>query len=122
MALLGFKKRFADKIRNGSKRQTIRALRKYPIRNGETLYLYTGLRTKYTEKLREVICKGVHSITIVFNSAFNKILVDGVEMNSLDALNDFAKRDGFRDWFDMREFWRENHPGKYYFKGILIKW
>ncbi len=44
MALLGFKKRFADKVRTGRKRQTIRAFRKYPIVPGETLYLYTALR------------------------------------------------------------------------------
>lgn len=122
MAAFSFKKRFVDQVRNGSKRQTIRALRKYPVRIGETLHLFYAQRTKYCEKLRQEICTGVHAVTIVFNSRNNKVIVDRREISELKALNAFAKQDGFSNWFDMRDFWIENHPGKSYFKGILIKW
>lgn len=46
MALLNFKKRFAPLVESGTKTHTIRAWRKHPIREGEMLHLYTGLRQK----------------------------------------------------------------------------
>jgi len=128
MALLGFKKRFAEPVRSGRKRQTIRAFRKYPISPGETLYLYTALRTKYAEKLKEVRCKQVGLITIFINSG-EIITKDGV-YNTKSELNAFAKRDGFKDWEDMKAFWIAEHGVKKgkrkvilrKFTGILIKW
>lgn len=137
MAILSFKKRFAGNVRNGRKRQTIRGFRKYPIRPGETLYLYTALRTKYAKKLREVTCESVHNIFILFNG--KKIFVfeqsdtgfrHPAIYNSDAALDAFAKADGFKDFEDMRAFWIAEHGVKKGnrkvilrpFKGTLIKW
>jgi hypothetical protein len=152
MAILSFKKRFAGKVRNGRKRQTIRAFRKYPIKPGETLYLYTALRTIYATKLREVVCKTVSVITIYFNTP--RIVIDHGKQNAelvdvptgevisqfsiergqvivyKNELNAFAVRDGFKDFEDMRAFWIAEHgvkKGKRKvilrpFKGILITW
>ena len=61
MPLLGFKKQFAPLVEEGQKRQTIRAKRR-DGRNphaGETLFLYTGLRTKSCRKLGISGCKSV---------------------------------------------------------------
>jgi len=55
MPLLGFTK-FKPKLKDGSKRTTIRRPRKNPIEVGDTLYLYWKLRTKDCEKLGEGIC------------------------------------------------------------------
>lgn len=129
MAILSFKKRFAGKVRNGRKRQTIRGFRKYPIKAGETLYLYTALRTKYAKKLRVVTCKSTQNIFIWFNA--RRVFISGDAVLVSDAaLNAFAKADGFNDFEDMRAFWIAEHgvkKGKRKvilrpFKGTLIKW
>ena len=39
----------------------------------------------------------------------------------LAELDAFARRDGFEDWPEMREFWRENHKAEV-FSGVLIRW
>lgn len=136
MAILSFKKRFAGKVRNGRKRQTIRAIRKYPIVPGETLYLYTALRTKWTEKLREVKCKSVQAITIYINSGLIDVFETAFDhttrttYTTIENLNGFAKADGFKDWEDMKAFWIAEHGVKkgkrkailQPFEGILIKW
>lgn len=144
MAILGFKKQFAGKVRNGRKRQTIRAFRKYPIKQGETLYLYTALRTKNAEKLREVKCKSVHAIEIWFNRGlilytdtdtyYSDILKKHVLIkrgfSGIKTLNAFARCDGFKNWDDMKAFWIAEHGVKkanrklilLKFEGILIKW
>lgn len=128
MAILGFKKRFAGKVRNGRKKQTIRAFRKYPIKPGETLYLYTALRTKWAEKLRVVTCKSVELIHIYFNQGI--IILPEQTIDTKQELNAFAKADGFKDWDDMKAFWFAEHGVKKgkrktilrKFEGTLTKW
>jgi hypothetical protein len=46
MPSLNFQTQFVRLIESGKKRQTIRPLRKNPIKVGDKLYLFTGLRTK----------------------------------------------------------------------------
>lgn len=121
MALINFQKQFADDVRSGKKRQTIRAPRKYPIKAGETLYLYTGLRTKNTEKLVEVECKSVDEIYIS-RAGLATIKNDGevVSLPYVEFQEDFAKADGFDSWKDMRKWFSDTHGLP--FTGILIKW
>lgn len=42
MPSLSFKKRFVGKIKNGSKRQTIRTPRKYPIEPGDITTMFAA--------------------------------------------------------------------------------
>jgi len=116
MALINFQKRFADDVEAGIKRQTIRAPRKRPIKVGEILYLYTGVRTKQAHKLKEVICKSVENITIWDY----EILIGGVSLYSIDHLHNFAISDGFEDYHDMMKWFRKTHSLP--FNGQLIKW
>lgn len=51
MPLFGFKKQFVPYVENGTKRQTIRAFRKYPVLPGSKAHLYYALRTKQARKL-----------------------------------------------------------------------
>ena len=143
MPAYSFKKRFAGSVRNGRKRQTIRKPRKYPTKPGDTLYLYTALRTKWAKKLREVTCKSVHRIYIFFNKPYIHIspcwnpnpdgkivLVKGAIISDMYKLNEFARADGFKNWEDMKAFWIAEYGVKKgnrkvilrKFEGELIKW
>jgi len=46
MPLFTFQERFVQFVREGSKRQTIRNFRKYPVRAGQFMHPYTGPRFK----------------------------------------------------------------------------
>ena len=70
------------------KTQTCRKPRKIPIKPGDKLYLYWKLRTKYCWKIGEATCYSVRHIT------YKEFAYDG----------DFAKRDGFRDSAELREW------------------
>jgi hypothetical protein len=123
MAILNFKKRFAPKVKSGKKRQTIRAFRKYPIKVDERLYLYTGLRTKSTQKLREVTCISVEHIEIRFYARrLPVVIISNCAIWEPNGLNEFAKADGFQDWLDFQNFWFQEHGPLKVFKGTLIKW
>ncbi len=51
MPSLNFEKQFVPLIESGQKRQTIRVERKNPIKVGDKLYLFSGLRTKYCYRI-----------------------------------------------------------------------
>lgn len=62
MPSLNFMERFAGAVERGEKRQTIRRVRKTPIKVGDTLQLYTGQRTKACRKLGLGRCTRVRAI------------------------------------------------------------
>ncbi|MFZ2809435.1 MAG: hypothetical protein WAZ60_23875 [Desulfosalsimonadaceae bacterium] len=119
---MGFKKRFAPMVESGTKRQTIRAKRKdgHNPHPGQTLYLYTGLRTKSCRKLGTAPCKSVEEITVDCYG----INVSGIWLTWMER-ESMAKADGFENFQEMREFFsREHHVDlvKDGFSGLLIKW
>ena len=117
MPAYNFKPEFADKIRYGTKRLTIRKKRKRGNPNpGDVLYLYTGMRTKSCTKLLEAKCTKVNNILI---SDDYDIYLDEIELNFFDAWK-LALRDGFKVQEDFFLFFK-NHYGLP-FKGLLIKW
>ena len=109
MALLGFTV-YKEKILDGSKRQTIRKLRKHPILVGDKLYLYWKLRTKDCEKLGEAVCK--ETFTILFKMYGLTIIKCGYGlgqfMNGEDAC-DLTRRDGFESLQEMFDWLKTNH-------------
>ena len=118
MPALNFKKEFAEKVRLGEKRQTIRAFRKSggDPRPGQKLYHYTGQRTKKCKKLGEEVCESIGQIIIRDNSP---IIIDG-KLLSLSEEVALAKKDGFDSLDDFVSFFRKAHGLP--FKGLLIKW
>jgi len=116
MPAYNFQEQFAEDIEVGRKRQTIRRKRKRPTRPGDTLYLYTGLRTKRCRKLREAVCKSVVGITI--SPAF-VVTLGGLRLYWSDATR-LAQDDGFNNLVDFCRFF-ERHYGLP-FGGELIKW
>jgi hypothetical protein len=125
MPLLNFKKQFVPAIRSGSKRHTIRADRKVPIKPGDKLYLYCGARTKGCFKIlpAPVTCSMVQSIAITNYFMVGAtgwvpiIFVDGAQL-APDECNQLAYADGFSDFADMMKFW----AGRFPFQGQIIHW
>ena len=116
MALINFQKQFVPDVESGKKKQTIRAPRKHPIRKGDALYLYTGLRTRYAKKLKEVKCTGIEDVVIGKREYKTG---KGVWSGYLD-LDYFAQKDGFKSWQEMIKWFEKTHTLP--FKGWLIKW
>ncbi len=115
MPAINFSPQFADAVEAGAKRQTIRKVRKNPIEYGDTLYLYTGQRTKSCRKLGEWECSNTRKIVIHKSSVW----LDGVLLNLRDTfvLVDDDGFDNMTDFFD----WFVDHYGPH-FEGVLISW
>ena len=119
MPALNFQKQFADAVESGEKCQTIRAFRKdgRDPKPGQTLYLYTGMRTKVCRKLREVEC----SISSPIRICEDGITFEGHTVPWLSgAASSVAKADGFVAAHLMREWFEKTHGLP--FEGLLIRW
>jgi hypothetical protein len=107
---------FIDKILSGEKSQTIRRKRKYPIKKGDKLYLYTRMMYKDCRKLGEVVCSKVQPIKFLYEDLFG----DGTELwlyiysANADLENDLpwphewkntlAKDDGFESIKEFNDY------------------
>ena len=123
MPALNFKKRFAPDVAFCRKRQTIRAKRKdgRNPRPGDTLYLFTGLRTKYCQRLGTAICKSAEDILIYPNGQI-ALIKSGRSVKYLNAKekDKLAVDDGFHDFADFMSFFHKEHDLPLW--GLLIKW
>ena len=96
---------FADKVEAGLKTQTIRPERKRPIKVGDRLFLFEGLRTKTCRRLGTGICSEVTDLRISWTAQ----IFDG-----------FARDDGFRNSAELVEWFEQKYGLP--FCGVLIKW
>jgi hypothetical protein len=132
MPLLNFKARFADDVESGRKRQTIRARRKdgRDPKVGDTLYLYTGCRTRQARKLGEGIClvaepldiRRLHLAWLTSNPGEEwpgTVHRNGMSLNLRQVL-DIARRDGFESVDAFVKFFEETHGLP--FEGFMIRW
>lgn len=107
---------FKDKILDGSKRQTIRGIRKHPIKEGETLYLWWKQQSAaQCEKLGEAKCIKIAPIKLTKDGVFSPDI--SIRYYHIDL---FAQDDGFNDYVEMAEYF-DKHYGLP-FEGVLIKW
>lgn len=120
LMLLGFKRRFAPFVVDGSKTHTIRATRKNLPKVGEMCHCYVDPRQKTMRLLGRWPCVKVQQISI---SIYGLVIIDGESLD-VDESNVLAWRDGFRsrqpdEAFDeMMEFWQGRLP----FRGHVIHW
>lgn len=127
MPALNFKAQFADQVKNGEKRQTIRARgKRRPPRVGEPLMLYTGMRTQYCRKLLDTVCASAEPISMsIWSKTVQMPRMMGIgepmwaflsddEIKALASADGFATTDAFFAWF------AENHGDT--FSGYVIKW
>src|ERR1700677_4941422 len=96
MPLLNFQPQFVDPIRAKRKMHTIRADRKIPIKVGDKLYLYSGLRHKGAFRILDqpVRCTRVQGIEIKEIGTVKFVFVDG-ETLMPEECETLAKADGF---------------------------
>lgn len=123
MPAYNFKAQFAKMVESGKKTQTIRKVRKYPTKPGQTIYLYAGMRTKRCRKLGEGEIISVEKIEITNLSYFK--FGEYPDIQWFDAKEDdaglmLAKADGFEDWESFVEFFKIRYGLP--FQGELIKW
>jgi hypothetical protein len=117
MPAYNFKKAFSDDVEKGIKRQTIRKRRKRPTKVGETLYLYTGMRTKGCRKLGEHECKAVRDFEI---RKVGEVYVDG-RLLTLKEVGGLAVKDGFTHQSEFYEFFQD-HYGLPFGDAVIIEW
>lgn len=122
MGLYGFKERFVPFILSGEKTHTIRAIRVHPDRPGNTLHLYTGLRTKKAKLLMRVECVKIEEIVIdrfglIPDRGRTVIRIDDLDLD-LSEMKALAQRDGFPNLGEMMKFWQGRLP----FRGNIIHW
>ena len=128
--LLGFMKQFGPKIVDGTKVLTNRVKRKdgkVPAYPGDTLYMYTGLRTpqckRIFEKGKEKVCAGVWEIKFIswgrdcvgVESGFLKDIL-GCKTNYVDCwknkpgvLEKLAIMDGWNNFNEMADYFKPHY-------------
>lgn len=136
MADYSFKPRFILPIELGTKQQTIRRYRprwaaalvvddrlKGHAKVGGPVGLKTGSRFK-PRFIGHAVAQLVDHVRLDFRLdkrwLFGHMGWDTAE--KVGDLDRFAVLDGFADWADMREFWREEHDGAVEFAGARIFW
>lgn len=118
MGIYNFQKRFVPFIESGAKTHTIRSIRRHPDKLGNTVHLYTGLRTKKAKLLMRARCVKIESIKIHFTpDTIFHVSIDGEELNHTEK-EALARRDGFHDFIEMMCFW----DGRLPFVGHVIHW
>lgn len=112
---------FKDKILSGEKRQTIRKVRKNPIKVGDRLQLYWYQRSANNELLFDTVCTDIVPVRIEENqvSYFVKCSKNVLE-KLIKNLDKFAIADGFDNWNHMRNWFQKEHGLP--FEGVLIEW
>jgi len=127
MVAYSFQPRFVDPIRTLAKRQTMRNWRRRHARPGETVQLYTGLRTQRCRLIGTATCTRVSVVAldfvenvIVFVENVGVVGVSYIDMT--DALDWFARADGFADWDDLRGWFADTHDAVEKWSGVLIEW
>lgn len=104
-----------DKILSGEKKQTIRRERKRPIKPGDALQLYQGLRTKNCKLIGVAVCTQIQKIKI---DRF-KVTVNETSL-TLNEMDELAKKDGFTCYGNLLNFFSYLHGLP--FEGVIIHW
>lgn len=115
--ILGFKKQFVDKIKQGTKIHSIREDKNRRWRKGMKIHFATGVRTKSYNQFWESWCRGCQDIWI--NPYERKVYIDlglGPLLLSEKKTTQLIKNDGFDN---ENEFWEWfSKP----FVGRIIHW
>jgi hypothetical protein len=120
--MIRFQERFVDAIMRGAKRQTIRKLRKSPIRPGDNLILSTWTGQPYRSKVKrllETACVSVDNIVIGLGNFGDEIEVEGKKIETIQRAA-LARADGFSNTTEMLGWFKVFHGLP--FHGVIISW
>jgi hypothetical protein len=120
MVAYNFQQRFAEKIVAGTKTQTMRNPRKRHARPGDTLQLFTGLRTFRCRLIGTAVCTRVSPVVLDFIEG--EAVIGGSRFDTTDALDNFARTDGFADWSDLCGWFEGAYGAVAKWSGLLIEW
>lgn len=127
MRNVNFLPRFAEAVKTGAKRQTIRKRGKQkPPEVGDALMLYTGLRTLNSRALRTATVTSVECITISCATRYVAIARPAASgVLAFSPLNEeeveqLARDDGFYNADEFFRFFQEVHGGG--LAGYVLKW
>ena len=112
----------APAILDGSKPHTVRSNgKRVHAKAGDTLQLYTGMRTKDCRLLKTVQCIGSWQVHLPCSKAHGPLVwsINGHSMGT-ETMWEFAINDGFADVFHMTEWLLKTHGED--FTGTLIAW
>ncbi len=116
MPALNFNKELAPAVESGEKGQTIRKVRKRPIKKGDTLYLFDDIFTDTGYRLlRKMVCLGVTPILI-----YEKDIRFPLLRTARFSIDKMAKKDGFNGVEAFLDFFRKQYGLP--FEGVLIWW
>jgi len=105
MPAVNFYPRFADQVESGQKRQTIRLRQFHP---GATLYLLTGQRTAWCQRLGLGTVTRCRPVVVDFYNYVPRIVIDDVAL-SMKQMEAFARADGFRDLDSFMDFFSDHY-------------
>jgi len=119
---LSFRKCWKPKILSGEKRQTIRVKGKRVYKPGDTLHLFTGMRTKSCERLGRARCIGVADIRYEGPERWRFLGQTGKptfalawcrrgRLLDLQRLRDLAVTDGFDGIASLERWFAKCPPG-----------
>lgn len=118
---------FMDKVTDGTKPHSIRALRKVPFKAGDDLSFFHGMRTRACRRLRaNSDCTAAVPISIfsnrrvVLGAGSRFYPAGGLDRAMIEAL---AQRDGFASTDAFLDFFIAQIPaGDREFRGQLVEW
>jgi hypothetical protein len=116
MVAFNFMAQFAPLVAARVKCQTIRQTARAAA--GDRIQLYTGMRTK---KCRKLVYPDPACILVDYVGIRPEHLTLGNTKLHAGTADDFAVRDGFEDYDDMVEWFREKY-GSPYFTGYVHVW
>lgn len=122
MPLIHFQLRFTEAIRTFQKCQTIRKVRKRPIREGDFLILGSWTGKPYRSKiavLHKTFCTRVESCAIGVGPFSDEIEIEGVRLGTLERAA-LARDDGFACASEMIDWFASTHGIP--FNGVIIGW
>lgn len=118
MPAYNFKPQFVQAIRDGEKATTIRPPRRRPTRAGDTLYHYTGLRTKKATRIGTYRCVKVEPCVI--HPGRMDMRIGGLACTNR-AIAEIARADGFASAKAFFEFFARAY-GSGVLEMELITW
>lgn len=126
MPALNFKRQFVEQIRDGDKTQTIRKPRRDGrphAKVGDTIRLYTGMRTKACELIGEATVTRIDTIwmdAVSMKLNGKPVYATLATRHDPPTDNEFARADGFDGFTDMADWFEDTHGLP--FEGVVIYW